>query len=128
MKTVFYFDFYFDDGSDDGITTVYAFNMELDSTSTLIDDNDESFEDAMFELESEYGVHDWSTRPVDELVGIGYTSYEVDPSKYVELMDKWLAYFTSRSDVKNVTSVVRIDVDTEGCNDLDIYNLVNDKI
>ena len=122
MKAVFYFDFY---DSEEDFSTVYGFNMELASDSILIEDFDESYDFFWSDTESDYGVHDWSSSPNDNVIGIGYTSYEVDPGKYDELMEKWREYFVSRPDVTNVTGIVQLpNSNDERLDDLGIYELV----
>lgn len=52
-----------------------------------------SFEEAFFELECEYGVHD--AGGADDAFFL-FHSYEVDPNKYLELMGKWRDYFLKK--------------------------------
>ena len=126
MKAVFYFDFY---QSEEDSSTYYGFNMELTPDSVLITESDDSSDSFCYYIESDYGVHDWSSRPNDAVAGIGYTTYEVMPNKYDELMNKWRAYFKSRPDVKKITEVVRLDdPNIDQLNDLGIYELVEGNI
>lgn len=50
------------------------------------------FEDMWSETEMDYGVHDtsWSDGEI-----YGFTTYEVKPDKYLEVMNKWRDWFTA---------------------------------
>ncbi|KVP97054.1 hypothetical protein WJ97_14645 [Burkholderia ubonensis] len=65
------------------------------------------YADIVDELEGEYGVHDWSTRPSQEVEAIGFTSYEVEPDDEKTLLERWQAWFVSKG--ATVTPVVPVD-------------------
>ncbi|KVP17415.1 hypothetical protein [Burkholderia ubonensis] len=65
------------------------------------------YDDIVDELEGEYGVHDWSTRPSQEVEAIGFTSYEVEPEDEKTLLERWQAWFVSKG--ATVTPVVPVD-------------------
>lgn len=65
------------------------------------------YDDIVDQLEGEYGVHDWATRPSDEVEAIGFTSYEVEPDDENTLLERWQAWFVSKG--ATVTPVVRVD-------------------
>lgn len=90
------------------------------------------FEDAVNKLESEYGVHDWGTAPSDEVIGVGYNTYEVQFPLISELMEKWRKVFVAQSSESDVSEVVQMhDADYQenpmGDDTFD-YNLVKSKI
>jgi hypothetical protein len=63
------------------------------------------------DLESEYGVHDFSCSGSET---IGYTSYEVEVDKQLELMNKWRQFFLDNgvlrcSEVRTYTDAERDD-------------------
>ena len=47
----------------------------------------------MNDIEDEYGVHDWSTSPVDGVNAIGFTTYETEEEKIPSLMKVWQKAF-----------------------------------
>ncbi len=106
-KSVFYFDFF---NHDTEKSVVYAFNINLLNVD-LNEDFDESYEEHCADTESNYGVHDWSSRPNDAVIEFGYTSYEVEPENYLKVMELWRKYFESRSDVQDTTEIVEIPSD-----------------
>jgi hypothetical protein len=125
MKAVFYFDFF--NGETDRSTT-YAFNIDL-LNADLNFDFDESYEEHCANTESDYGVHDWSSRPDDAVIGFGYTSYEVEPENYLKVMQLWRDYFVSRSDVQSTTEIVEISSELfEDLNDLGVYDEVIEEL
>lgn len=114
---VFYFNFY---DPETEVEKYYAFTMTL-TNGRLNEEFDDSYDQMFDQVESEYGVHDWSTRPNDAVIGFGYTSYEVDPDKYEYLMNLWNGYFAAHKDVFSIGTVVEV-TGAEGYNDLGIYN------
>ena len=126
---VFYFDFF--DGETEK-TVMYGFIMNMLSEN-LEEELDDSYDDKLEELESEYGVHDWSSSPNEAVSGIGYTSYEVEPDRHLELMGKWQQYFDTRDDVENVSHIVLVseshmDEDIQHLDDYDIYRAIKEKL
>jgi len=124
MDAVFYFSFY---DSDTGETlSLYGFNMAVPRDLLAAIDVD-ALEEITEELESEYGVHDWSSRPTDQVFGIGYTTYEVPELKIPELMTKWREHFISVLGEEYVTEVVRLDaVSLEDVDDEGIYQAISE--
>lgn len=105
--TVFYFNFFNEDTDQETIKGFIIKNYEnIEAELTVLDD-----------LESEYGVHDWSSRPDPRVNGIGFTSYEVDEALYDELMNNWREYFVSIVGEENVTQVFTVSM----MNDYEIY-------
>jgi hypothetical protein len=90
------------------------------------------FQEAMDELESEYGVHDWGTAPTDDVIGVGYFSYEVKAELIPELMEKWREVFVKQSSENDVSEVVTLeekDFPLNGSeNDTFEYNLIKSKL
>lgn len=125
MNSVFYFDFWHSDAEE---STVYAFNLTL-LNDDLNEDLDEAYMNHCADVESDYGVHDWSSRPHKALSGFGYTSYEVEPENYLKVMELWREYFMSRSDVQDVTEIVEIPAaEFEDMDDLKVRDFVYFKL
>ncbi len=124
FKGVFYFDFFNEDTEEH---TVYGFNIVL-KNKELNEDFDESYDEHFYNTESTYGVHDWSSRPTDGIVEFGYTSYEVEPKNYKEVVRLWREYFESREDVLATTHVVEVSEKAAHEGDaLDVYNEIMEK-
>jgi len=120
-KSVFYFDFF---NPETEKSVIYGFNIDLLNTD-LNEDFDESYEKHFADTESEYGVHDWSSRPNDLVIEFGYTSYEIEPENHLKVMELWRKYFESRSDVQDTTEVVEIpDNEFENFDALAVYNKI----
>lgn len=49
----------------------------------------ELFGELTANIESVYGIHDWTSSPTDNPNAIAFTSYEVDPNRYKQLMTVW---------------------------------------
>jgi len=128
-KGVFYFEFSnnFEVEDDEEITCVYyGFNMNM-LDDRLEEEMDMDWEEFCCDMEEEYGTHDWSSAPHDEVAGIGYSAYECEFARIPELMEKWRAYLESRPDTADVTAVVKLDVtmdDVMKMSDLDLYNQI----
>ena len=126
-KGVFYFDFSFDDvdDNDEYLYVVYGFTFSGKEISIEDEFESDSWIDIVEKLESEYGIHDWSSKPNDNVYAIGYTTYEVEEDKVLELMNKWrerLVSVVGESGVGKITKIV--DYDTIG-DDFDIYNYLD---
>jgi hypothetical protein len=120
---VFYFELW-DPDNDTG--RCYGFNMVI-TNPDLNTEFDPDYENFAGDIEMDYGTHDWSSRPRDEVMGFGYSAYEVDPKLNLELMRKWREYFESRSDVQDTTEIVEVPYDKfEDFDDFDIYNYIGD--
>jgi hypothetical protein len=131
-KAVFYFEFSnpFEVAEDAEPDIVYyGFNMRIDE-SAIVDgyyDLDMDFEEQVEEMEYEYGTHDWSSSPHDDVEGFGYSAYEADFARIPELMEKWRAYFEQRSEFSDTTDVVRLHIDVNdamGMSDKDFYDQI----
>jgi len=115
--TVFYFDFF---NKDTDTSIVKGFNINADIGG------EEFIDDAIYDvltyyIEGEYGVHDWSTSPSDEVYGIGYTTYEIAPELINEVMTRWRNEFIRRvSDAIAITDIVDVTA-VAGGSDYDIY-------
>lgn len=51
--------------------------------------------DQFDQLESAFGVHDWSTAPSPEVDAIGFDTYEVAADQIATLMELWRDVFTT---------------------------------
>jgi hypothetical protein len=117
--SVFYFSFYFDDDTEQTL----AFAMDLGpwpDIDALM--NDAAYEEAFETLESEHGVHDFSSGPTDHLEGIGYNSYEVPKARTDSLMARWREALIAMG----VTAgpVVSLDNADQYDNDLAVFQAV----
>lgn len=90
---VFYFTFSLED-TDEEIT--YGFNVEnplhfykMLGGETFEDVEDGIYDEITQELESNFGVHDWSSSPNNNVDAIGYTTYEVEKNSVAKLMTAW---------------------------------------
>lgn len=117
---VFYFDF-FDEQSE--TSCCYGFNIAPEGMDR-IDPESDSFCDLVSELEGDFGVHDWSSSPTDEVEGIGYTSYEVEQSAIPELMTCWHIEIMNMAGKQNVSSNWFDLGDIGNMNDLEIYEKI----
>lgn len=119
---VFYFDFY-DDSTDSEESVAFAFTIDKSVAQKVADGIEEDwYQDIFYELEGEYGVHDWSSSPVNGVPAIGYTTYEVEPSKQEELVVKWRNAIADEVGSENVSSVVKIGAIDYQMDDLAILN------
>ena len=122
--TVFYFEFY-DENTEKSIVKGFNINVDFHSISPDCEFNDfcedSDFSNHVCAMESDYGVHDWSSSPRDEVNGIGYTTYEI-PRKNIDLvMDKHRQFFVDLVGEENVTPVVTIGDDVSMDDDYVIY-------
>lgn len=80
---------------DDESTVRYAFigNIDTDQKSRVVNEIENRapwFEDMLEDLESDFGVHNWHSGPDDRVICLGaFASYEVPPSRVMDLMEKW---------------------------------------
>ncbi|MFA5491051.1 MAG: hypothetical protein WC284_17870 [Candidimonas sp.] len=103
MKTFGIFSFSFTHETwDDGIEKTYAFRIYADSPEKLHElqrmSSDEycDFFNNLYNLEEQYGVHDFSTVGTEDDIFyqlFGYHSCEVDPSLQYELVEKHRNFF-----------------------------------
>jgi hypothetical protein len=122
-KAVFYFELWNPD-TDSG--RCFGFNMTV-TNDLLNTDFDMDYEEFAGDIEMDYGTHDWSSRPRDEVMGFGYSAYEVDPKLNRELMQKWREYFESRGDVQDTTEIVEVPYMLfEDFDDFEIYNYIDE--
>lgn len=130
MKGVFYFTFnpnYF--GDDEHLET-YAFAfITSPENKNIISLNDNFFDvcgndeyDNMVGEMEEYGVHDFSSSPCPNILGIGYHTYEVEVGKICELMHKWRSFIQMHLCTETITPVVKIEY--AKMNDEQIYDEV----
>jgi hypothetical protein len=75
-------------------------------------------------LESEYGVHDWSSRPVDGINAIGYCTYEVGELSILELMEKWRIALGTYLHSTSIGPVVELTAEQTD-NDQSVYDALN---
>lgn len=79
------------------------------------------------DLESEFGVHDWSTSPNLDIDAIGFTSYEVEPDQVLVLLERWRTWFVSKGAIASRVVSVTDSVATQG-DDLAIYRDIEAKL
>lgn len=91
-------------------------------TSTFAEFNEKLYDEVTAPIESEYGVHNWSTGPSERVDAIGYTTSEVDESSIPALMDAWRDWFVKTG--AEVSKTVVIFDDRFGKSDFQIYNMI----
>lgn len=123
---VFYFCFAPEEVANEMSEKTYGFLIEnpLAFYNSLGGSQFKDIEDVLYEkvtedIESSYGVHDWSTGPSTDVDAIGYASYEVEPRKELELMMLWRDRFISSGCV--CSDVVKVDESAANLQDADIY-------
>ena len=92
MRDINRFVFEFMNEEDDA-THIYQFM--LDGATEAIQFTEE-FEEMCSTMEEAYGIHDVCSPELGEDDAISYTSYEVDPEKYYELVNKWRQFFLAK--------------------------------
>lgn len=112
MNAVFYFTFW-DEQTE--VLTRKGFILHLEEG---VDDS-EKFLDQVDKMESAYGVHDCSSSPSPEVLGIGYTGYEVATKAYGALMGEWRDFFVALVGASKVSAVVDVSAELES--DLEIF-------
>ena len=120
---IFYFNFSFDDESEINYSFICS-PSKLQKVDIII--QSEKYEKMVEVLESEYGVHDWSTFPSDMIEAIGYTTYEVEKEKSLELMEKWQTFFVEKFGKENVTDIVIVR--SNFLDDFDMYEKTKKEI
>lgn len=125
MQGVFYFNFVFsnkEDKNGDCETKIFGFTFHTITTSPS---EEEWFETSLDELSSEYGIHDWSSSPCPDVVGIGFTTYEVDTVKCAKsLVEKWRKTF-KKYKMKYVSDKI-YEVKTQ-YSDMDVYDQIREQ-
>lgn len=128
---VFYFNFYNEDEEEaDGDTVSFESETYLGfvvqdpspiykkfGVSLFKEFLEKIYSDCAEEIESEFGVHDWSSSPCDEVDAIGYTTYEVEKENQSKLMETWRNVFKDAG--CECTEVVVVNDDSD---DFAIYN------
>lgn len=113
--------FYMIDISED-IEKYYAFIINTHnqiSEQEII--NRDDYEEAMSLFESNYGVHDWGSSPSPEIEAIGYNSYEVENTKFQELIMEWQKVFLNMDVVSSVSKIVSWNGQLPDNSDFGIY-------
>ena len=102
--------FYFSFSLDNDKSVSYGFT--LTPNAVLIIEPllalDSWYNDIVDPLESKYGVHDWASSPSNEVMGIGYCTYEVAKNKCELLMDDWRTTIAHLVGEDNVGPVVKL--------------------
>lgn len=129
MKPAVFYMKFFDEDTEEELT--YGFIIQPVGVAKIskVQQGKMSIDNSLFakdadELETIYGVHDWSSAPSDEVEGIGYTTYEVERSRILELTSKWREVFMTLAGGDQVSEVVKIS-SADMQNDTEIYQQVN---
>jgi len=123
---LFYFNFVYEDGGHvDGPSTVYTFTVDASNSDIDFDDwNEGIFADHISDVESDFGVHDYSSGVGEKIRSIGYTSYEIAPDDQRNVMDLhrqfFIKHFGNASGISIIGEAVFEKTDDE------IYELVVD--
>ena len=127
---VFYFTFSLED-TDKEIT--YGFNVENPLTfykmlggETFEDVEDGIYDEITQELESNFGVHDWSSSPNNNVDAIGYTTYEVEKNDISKLMTAWHNEFIKAG--CSCSKVVEVSSNAVAGDDFAIYTDIKSQI
>lgn len=124
---VFYMNFtFFDETAEEDPETLCGFNITPEGVSKLqLDTNVGRFQEFLNQVDSEFGIHDWSSFSNGAVEGIGcFTSDEFYPDEVDELMNRWLDFISDMAGPENVSPQwVSIDAKPEA-DDLEIYNII----
>lgn len=95
-----YFSFRFNDVHGDGHSNYrFVIHLDFDSESQvglmkeLIEGENDDFEELMYDMESEYGIHDYGAYQKDFF---GYHSDAIETDKHLEVMNKWKSFFEKK--------------------------------
>lgn len=116
---VFYFNFYFEDDESDG---TLAFTLSEKAVTALVTDEDQ--DGFLDEMEFKYGVHDWSTSPSDEVVAVGFATYEVSKDDSILLMNEWRDKYIELVGADEVGDIVAVS----GGTDFEIFQQAGGKL
>ncbi len=85
-----------DEGGDQEFVFFFPFTDpdQITKIKMMTDEGHDAYEATNDDLESEYGVHDFVTSGEHEL--IGFTSYEVEPEKWMQLVETWRTFFVEQ--------------------------------
>jgi len=125
-NSVFYFNFY-NQKTKQHTWKGFLFNAESEFFEDFFFEPSEECEEIIDELESKYGVHDFSCRPADGINSIGYTSYEIDPSEYDSCMNEWRTALINVFG-NDISDVFDFTVDYQTYTDNDVFNEIMNKI
>jgi hypothetical protein len=125
---VFYFTFSFEGENDECSDITMAFNLTPEAVEIL--GGEDCFESDWFlnfveKMECKFGVHDWSSSPVDEVVGIGYSTYEVSKKDAPKCMEQWRKFFIKKVGEKNVGQIFNLGEKIFE-DDLGVFKYVNE--
>lgn len=116
---VFYFVFY---DEDTDTNNVYGFVFAGPADESLLESDE--FETLFDNIESKYGVHDWSTRPCDSIFAIGYTSYEIIDDQQIKCIEEWRQGISTLAGISNVSTYVKIDNYDATDDDYSLFNKI----
>ena len=103
-----------DEGADALFVFWFPFLDEIAKVKSMNDEAHDAYEIIRDDLEAEYGVHDFATSGEHEL--IGFHSYEVEPEKWMELMQKWRMFFVEQNvPVGEITGQRRAQYEQQLC-------------
>lgn len=127
---IFYFAF---DVDDDGRKEVHAFSVTHTpllyrslGVANFDEMTDQLYDLVTSDLESRFGVHDWSSSPAQGVDGIGYTSYEVSRSDIPVLMDAWRDWFNHHNGL--VSQIYTLPEAVLSGSDADIHQALRNAI
>ena len=125
---VFYFNFY-----DENTETESTYGFIVNNPGNLYaktgvagfhEFNEILYDDITEKLESEFGVHDWSSSPNEAVNAIGYTTYEVETDDIPVLMNKWSEWFSNNGG--EPTPVVLLSEEAAQGDDLSVFEFILD--
>ena len=119
-NAVFYFNFHISDNVPE-VWCGFIFNSAANPELEDMIDNGDFYDEVCIDIEDQFGVHDWSSRPAG-ILAIGYTSYEVeDPELCIET---WQSKFIELFGESNVSKWTYFDQDANTDDDLSIFNKI----
>lgn len=124
---VFYFTFSFEDEEDengDVTNNTWGFNLTPEAIEILGEDfaGGDWLEEHFWDIEGEFGVHDWGTSPSSGVVAVGYHTYEVERSLAVKCVERWRQVFIEKVGAKNVSTKVYDLGGQEVGDDMEVFN------
>jgi len=128
---VFYFTFTFEDDSNESEETLHStygfiFSPSIISPGSELTEDD-WFEELFGQIEDEFGVHDFCSSPVDSIIGIAYTTYEVPKNKALACVERWRQAFVDKFGQENVSTKTHYLGDNHMDSDLEAFELCKQK-
>lgn len=128
---IFYFNFYNENTEEN-----HFFGFEIKNIEYILSKiNKNNFEEMVGhiyendfdDIESDYGVHDWSTSPSESVDSIGFTSYEIESEHWNTVLEKWRDVFNRLGGECSEIVEINARQSMQG-DDMEIYKTIKDSI